>query len=78
MLRKSDEILDVFGGQTPMSETESFQQTGSHIGSAVESNRQCVSVNDTSAITFGRTSAVASGLLKTSSFRHWRLTSENI
>ena len=29
-----------------MSETGSFQQTGSHNGSAAESNRRCVSVND--------------------------------
>ena len=42
----SREILDVFGGRTPMSETGSFQQTGSHNGSAAESNRRCVSVND--------------------------------
>ena len=34
------------GNWDKMSETGSFQQTGSHNGSAAESNRRCVSVND--------------------------------
>merc|ERR1712223_1458090 len=40
----SRELLDVFGGRTPMSEIGG--QNESHNGSAAGSNRRCVSVND--------------------------------